>query len=119
MKIANPKIIRKGALVGTFDLQFPSGLIVLGVRLFEKGNQRWASFPSREWTKLDGAKTYSPILEFASRDIADKFQKQIVPLAEKELLENENAPSSAIEPSKQDRQRRQWSGSDGPNDLPF
>jgi hypothetical protein len=63
----------------------PSGLIVRGLMLFEKSNKRWCSFPSKEYTKQDGTKGYSPLLEFASRDISDKFMSAVVPLVERAL----------------------------------
>jgi hypothetical protein len=84
--ISNPKLIRKNSLVGSFDLQLPSGLIIRGAMLFEKAGKRWVHFPSKEWTDHSGVKKYFPLLEFASRDIADKFQAQVLPLAEGALL---------------------------------
>jgi hypothetical protein len=64
----------------------PSGLIVRGAMLFEKNGGRWVGFPSKEWTKQDGSKGYSPLFAFASREISDKFQAAVVPAAEKALL---------------------------------
>jgi hypothetical protein len=80
--IINAKVLRKNSLVGFFDLQMPSGLIVRGAMLFEKAGKRWVGFPSKEWVKADGTKSYSPLLEFTSREIADKFQAAVLPLAE-------------------------------------
>ncbi len=54
--------------------------------LFEKNDKRWVGFPSKERVKEDGTKSYSPLLEFADRSIADKFQQQVLPLAERVLL---------------------------------
>jgi hypothetical protein len=83
--ITNPKVLRKSSLIGCFDLQMPSGMIVRGAMLFEKNGRRWVNFPSKEWTKPDGTKSYSPLIEFADRSIADKFQAQMLPLAEAAL----------------------------------
>jgi hypothetical protein len=80
--ITNHKPMPKGTLVGFFDLEMPFGLIVRGAMLFEKNNKRWCAFPSKEWSKQDGTKGYSPLLEFASRDVSDRFQAQVLPLAE-------------------------------------
>jgi hypothetical protein len=84
--VVNPKPMRKGTLLGFFDLEMPSGLIVRGAMLFEKNGKRWVGFPSKEWVKADGTKGYMPLLEFADRSIADKFQAQVLPVAEKALL---------------------------------
>jgi hypothetical protein len=54
--VSNAKPMRKGTLIGFFDLEMPSGLIVRGVMLFEKNERRWCNFPSKEFTKQDGSK---------------------------------------------------------------
>ena len=84
--VTNSKQMRKGTLLGFFDLEMPSGLIVRGAMLFEKNGKRWVGFPSKESVKSDGTKGYMPLLEFADRSIADKFQVQVLPVAEKALL---------------------------------
>ena len=53
--------------------------------LFEKNGKRWVGFPSKEWVKQDGTKHYFPLIEFADRSIADKFQAAVLPLAEEAL----------------------------------
>jgi hypothetical protein len=83
--VANANPMRKGTLIGFFDLEMPSGLIVRGAMLFEKNGKRWIGFPSKEWVKSDGTKGYMPLLEFADRSISDKFQAQVLPLAERAL----------------------------------
>jgi hypothetical protein len=83
--ISNPKPMRKWTLIGFVDLEMLSGLIVRGLMLFEKSNKRWCSFPSKEYTKQDGTKGYGPLIEFASRDISDKFMSAVVPLVERAL----------------------------------
>lgn len=79
--VSNPKKLEKGTLRGFCDLELPSGLIIRGAMLFEKNGKRWVGFPSKEWTKADGTKGYSPLLEFADRDVSDKFQAAVLPLA--------------------------------------
>jgi hypothetical protein len=113
MKITNAKLLNRKSLVGSFDLEMPSGLIVRGALLFEKDGRRWVNFPSKEWTKQDGTKGYFPLLEFASREIGDKFQKQVLPLAEEALLgapetrrrEVVPEPERPMHAPKQERQR--------------
>jgi hypothetical protein len=84
--ITNPKVIRKNALIGFFDLEMPSGLIVRGVMLLEKNGKRWINFPSKEFAKQDGSRGFSPLLEFSTREISDRFQGAVLPLAERALL---------------------------------
>jgi hypothetical protein len=58
--VTNARLVRKNSLVGTFDVEMPSGLIVRGAMLLEKNGSRWINFPSREWIKPDGGKGISP-----------------------------------------------------------
>ena len=84
-KLTNPRPLDKNSLRGVFDIQMPSGLIVRGAMLFEKNGKRWVGFPSKEWVKQDGTKSHSSILEFSSREVSDKFQAAVLPLAEEAL----------------------------------
>jgi hypothetical protein len=79
-EITNAKFIGKKSLIGSFDLELPSGLIIRGAMLFESNGRRWVNFPSKEYQKADGTKGYYPILEFASRALSDKFQAKVLPL---------------------------------------
>jgi hypothetical protein len=82
---SNPKLINKNTLIGKVDVEMPSGLILREVMLFEKGSKRWVHFSGKEWTGQDGKKVYSPLIEFATPEAKDRFQAQVMPLAEKAL----------------------------------
>jgi hypothetical protein len=94
-KTSNPRHIRKGTLVGAFDLELPSGLKIIGAMLFEKDGRRWVNFPSKEWIDKEGAKKYLPLLEFTSPEVRDRFQVQVLPLAEAALGVGAEAPKPA------------------------
>jgi hypothetical protein len=83
--ITNFRRLDKNSLRGVFDLELPSGLKINRCMLFEKNSKRWAGFPSEKFTKRDGTTNYSPILEFSSREVSDKFQAAVLPLAEEML----------------------------------
>jgi hypothetical protein len=85
-KISNAKRIGKNSLIGVFDLEMPSGLKINGVMLFEKNSTRWINFPSKEWIGQEGAKKYLPLLEFTSKEVRERFQREVLPLAEEALL---------------------------------
>jgi hypothetical protein len=85
-RLSNPRRIGKGSLVGAFDLEMPSGLKINGVMMFEKDGGRWIGFPSKEWTKRDGTRGFSPFIEFASPEARERFQAQVLPLAESSLV---------------------------------
>jgi len=84
-KLTNPRRLNKNTLVGAFDLELPSGLTISGVMLFEKDGKRWINFPSKEWIDKDGSRKYLPLLGFTSPEIRDRFQAQVLPLAEDAL----------------------------------
>jgi hypothetical protein len=94
-KTSNPRRIGKGSLVGSFDCELPSGLKINGMLLFEKDGRRWVNPPSKEWTDREGAKKYLPILEFTSPEVKDRFQAQVVPLAEQALGLRTESPKAA------------------------
>jgi hypothetical protein len=98
--VSNAKLIRKGTLIGSFDLEMPSGLIVRGAMLFEKDGKRWVNFPSKEYQKHDGTKGYFPLLEFASREISDKFRDKVLPLANEAFKNLEPTPEPARRPGQ-------------------
>jgi hypothetical protein len=104
--ITNPKLIRKGAVIGSFDLKMPSGLIIRGMILLESNSKQWVNFPSKEYQKQDGTKGYFPLLEFASREISDRFRDKVLPLVLDAFRTIEPAP----EPTKLERTRGHWSG---------
>jgi hypothetical protein len=85
-RLTNPRRIGKGTLLGAFDLEMPSGLKINGVMLLEKNGKRWVGFPSKEWVTGNGDKKYSPLIEFASTEVRDRFQLAVLPLAEGALL---------------------------------
>jgi hypothetical protein len=84
--VSNAKSICKNSLVGSFDLQMPSGMKINSCLLLEKNGKRWIGFPSREWQKADGTRDFFPIIEFVDRSTSDKFQAAVLPLAVDALL---------------------------------
>jgi hypothetical protein len=91
-KISNARRIDKRSLVGAVDIELPSGLKINGLMLLESHGKRWLNFPSKEWTKEDGSKGYSPLLEFSTREAHDRFQALVMPLVEQALGLMEAAP---------------------------
>jgi hypothetical protein len=85
--ISNARKLNKGALIGFFDVELPSGLKLNSCTLLSKkdGTGRFIGLPSKEWVKADGTKSYVPIVEIPDREARDKFTAQVLPLAEKAL----------------------------------
>jgi hypothetical protein len=63
----------KNTLVGFVSLELPSGLIIHGCTVHEKNGSRWIGLPAKQYTK-DGTQTWAPLVEFASKEVREKFQ---------------------------------------------
>jgi hypothetical protein len=85
--ISNARKLNKGALIGFFDVQLPSGIKLNGCTLLSKkdGSGRFIGLPSKEFVKSDGTKAYQPVVEIPDREARDKFTSAVLPLAERAL----------------------------------
>ena len=79
--------VRKGALLGFARVELPSGMILADCTVMTGERGPWVSPPSkpmigRDGTALKDADTgrvkYQPIIEFASREIRDRFSTAVV-----------------------------------------
>ncbi|MGC1485353.1 MAG: hypothetical protein WA789_16290 [Candidatus Acidiferrum sp.] len=77
-RVTNWKPFSKKSLRGFFTLTLPSGMVLHQCSYFVKGDSRWIGLPSQKFTKKDGTVTYTPMVEFTSREVADKFRDQAV-----------------------------------------
>jgi hypothetical protein len=77
-RISNWKPFEKNTLRGFFTLTLPSGMVLHQCSYFVKGDSRWIGLPSQKFAKKDGSVTYTPMVEFTSREVADKFRDQAV-----------------------------------------
>jgi hypothetical protein len=69
---------RKNTVRGFFDATRPLGLVLHSLMLHERDGARWIAFPGREWSDAQGQRQFSPVVEFISRTIADRFRDQIL-----------------------------------------
>lgn len=86
VRIIDFKPQANGSLVGFVDVEFASGLQLLGIVIMRGDDGLYALPPGRP--KLDatgkprrkpnGKVDYSTIIKFRSRDIANKWSKQII-----------------------------------------
>jgi hypothetical protein len=53
--VTNAKLINKNSLIGRFDLEMPSGMVIRDMLLLESGGRRWCNFPSEKYEKSDGS----------------------------------------------------------------
>jgi DNA-binding cell septation regulator SpoVG len=64
----------KNTLIGFVSLELPSGLVLNGITLHQKGEARWVSMPAKEYQK-DGERSWMPLVEFADRESRESFQQ--------------------------------------------
>lgn len=77
MKVLKYKEINRNSLRGTFDLKIDKwgGFIIRDMSFFQKGNNRWISFPSRPYDK-DGEKKYYNLNLFENPETMREFQSK-------------------------------------------
>jgi len=83
IEIQKLEFVRKGALVAKFNCKFHKwgGLIIRECCLFESGDKRWITLPSRQY-ELEGKKKYFEFLCYEDRNINDALKKAIMAAAD-------------------------------------
>jgi hypothetical protein len=72
-----------------------NGLIIRCAMLFGKDGRHWVNFPAKEWVKPDGTRGFYPLLEFASREVRERFQSQV--FAARRKGASGNGPMNALQ----------------------
>jgi DNA-binding cell septation regulator SpoVG len=83
--VSDWKAYEKGTLRGFLSLTLPSGLVIHNCTLHHKGDSRWIGLPARQFTKDDGTKSFSPIIEFVSNEARNRFRDAAVEAVERHL----------------------------------
>jgi DNA-binding cell septation regulator SpoVG len=78
MKISDWKAFEKNTLRGFFTVTLDSGLVIHKCSLHEKNGSRWVGLPAEKYKKQDGTTAYSVLIEFRSREVSDRFRKQVL-----------------------------------------
>ncbi len=73
MRATNFRPFRKNTLLGFFDLELPSGMILKGCTLHEKGERHWVGLPGKPFTKENGEQSYANIIDFKDKATSYKF----------------------------------------------
>lgn len=86
VKILDWRPMPRGSLLGFAKVEFPSGLIITDVTILSGERGPWASPPSKPMVGRDGAVLkddkgkvrYSPIIEFATKEIRNRWSDSII-----------------------------------------
>ena len=81
MKAVNFKSFPKNTLVGFFDLETPTGMVLRGCTLHRRDGHRWVGFPAKPYEK-DGKQSWAAIIDFTSKEIERAFQNAALAAAE-------------------------------------
>lgn len=76
--ISNWKTLERNTLRGFFTVAMPSGLILHNCSLHIKNTSRWVGLPSQKYTDKNGTIGYTAMVEFTSREAADKFRDLVM-----------------------------------------
>src|SRR5262249_2608508 len=78
IQIRNFRPADRNTLKGFFSVVMPPGMIVNDIALHVKGDSRWVTLPAREWTNSERERKWAPIVEFTTRDVADRFRDAVL-----------------------------------------
>jgi|SRR5215470_6287883 len=73
-KIIKFRSYTKGTLQGFFTVGLPSGMVIHDFSLHVNGRSRWVGPPSKRYAKKDGTEAFEPLVQFSSRQAADRFR---------------------------------------------
>ena len=86
IQIRDFRPMRKGSLLGFAKVELPSGMILSDVTILSGERGPWASPPSKPMigrdgtamTDANGKVKYSPIVEFTSKEVRQRFSDGVV-----------------------------------------
>jgi DNA-binding cell septation regulator SpoVG len=86
MKILDWRLMQRGALVGSAKIELPSGVIIHDINVMDGASGPWAAMPRRVQVDRNGVALrdsegrvkYAPIIEFATRELRDRFSSEVI-----------------------------------------
>lgn len=96
LRLVSWKPLAKGSLRGFATVELPIGLKLIDCPVYVGKNGGWASLPSkpqldrdgRRKTDINGHPAYSAVLEWRSRELADRWSAAVVALVRQAHLED-------------------------------
>jgi len=89
IEITHYKPIANSTKQATFSIKIPKwgNFLIRELSLFQKGSQRWISFPSRTY-EADGKKKYFSFNSFEDQKMMHAFQEKIMEALDKHIQAN-------------------------------
>lgn len=90
LEVLNIEAVNKGSLLCKCDVRIiPWQMTLRGICVFEKGQNRWITLPSKEFDdNMTGAKKYVEMIPFDTDSVKQRFRNQIMGAIDKYLKEN-------------------------------
>jgi len=90
IEITHYKAVNRNSLLATFSIKVQKwgDAIIRDMNLFQKGNQKWISFPSRAY-EVDGQKKYFSYFGFVDIEMQKKFLEKVMEALEEHIKKNE------------------------------
>ena len=77
-QISDWKPFTKNTLRGFFTVKTPSGMVLHNCSLHVKNGSRWVGLPAQKYTAKSGETSFTPIVEFVSREAANRFRDAVL-----------------------------------------
>lgn len=78
MRVTAYRQMSAGALVGLATVEMPSGMILQGCPIYERGGRRWAKPPCSRRPGPDGQTIYEDLITFVDRDTTDRWSGAVL-----------------------------------------
>lgn len=98
LEVQNINAVNKGSLLATCDVHIlPWKMTLHDVKIFEKGQNRWISLPTKEVVNDMQEKKYIEMITFDNDGVKNRFRNQIMGAVDKYLASNPDMkPEDAI-----------------------
>ena len=84
IQVSNLKMINKGALVASFNLELPKlGMTIRNCSFFSTSTKRWISMPGKSYEKNGEKKFFSFV--YIEKEKMESLTRQVLPLVEHEI----------------------------------
>lgn len=87
VRISDWRPYHKNTLRGFFTATLPSGLVLHGLMLHQRGDHRWIGFPAREWLNAENVKQYARWIEFVDEAANERFHNAVLNALDLKLSE--------------------------------
>jgi hypothetical protein len=75
----------RNTLLGFADVHLPSGIVIRGVTVHQKGERRWVGLPARPYETDSGSTSWAPVVEVPDRETRERFEGLILAALDKRL----------------------------------